>query len=263
MQATPLIHHCVVPSPRYCRSVASTAITLDAYGTLLHLRDPVPRLARLLSDAGYPNPEQQVRTGVRAEIDYYRANLDEGCDMASLHGLRLRCAAVLAAQLGNPPPIFSMVELMLEAFVFELYPETADALSALSADGHRLAVVSNWDYSLVDTLAQLGILERFDVVVDSASGPGSKPEPEIFLEALNRLGVTPERAVHCGDVPGIDGLGARRAGMEAVVLNRAGVHLNSWSSPTIDSLDQLPERAAALLGGVPGASPDRGAGGPN
>jgi putative hydrolase of the HAD superfamily len=243
--------------------MSATAVTLDAYGTLLHLRDPVPGLAGLLSDAGYANPEPQVRAGVRAEIAFYRANLDEGRDMASLHGLRLRCAAVLGAQLSNPPPVFTMVELMLEALVFELYPETVDALSALSRAGHRLAVVSNWDYSLRDTLGRLGILDRFEVVLDSASGPGPKPEPGIFLEALRQLGVHPECAVHCGDVPEADGLGARRAGMEAVILNRSGVELMSWRSPTIDSLEGLPARVTALLGQKRPALLDRGSGASN
>jgi len=243
--------------------VGQTAITLDAYGTLLHLRDPVPRLARLLADGGYPNPEQQVRAGLRAEIDYYRANLDEGRDMASLQGLRMRCAAVLATALGNPPPVLTMVELMLDSLVFELYPETLSALSQLSCAGHRLAVVSNWDYSLPDTLAQLGILDSFEVVVDSATGPGRKPEPEIFLEALSALGVAPDRALHCGDIAEVDGVGARRAGMAAVVLNRAGGELSSWKSRTINSLDELSAHAAWLLQDRRPGPLDRGTRAPN
>jgi len=32
------------------------AVLLDAFGTLLHLDDPVPRLGALLADAGHPHP---------------------------------------------------------------------------------------------------------------------------------------------------------------------------------------------------------------
>ena len=50
-------------------------------------------------------------------------------------------------------------------------------------------------------------------VVTSAEAGAPKPAPAIFLLALKRLGVHPERAAHVGDSPA-DEEGARAAGMQ-------------------------------------------------
>jgi HAD superfamily hydrolase (TIGR01549 family) len=51
-------------------------------------------------------------------------------------------------------------------------------------------------------------------VVTSAEAGVAKPDARIFLEALARLRVAPERALHVGDHAESDEQGARAAGMQ-------------------------------------------------
>ena len=62
-----------------------------------------------------------------------------------------------------------------------------------------------------------GIDGWVDTVVSPADGLRGKPHPDIFLEAAQRLGISPEHCVVFEDAPlGVEG--ARRAGMKAVAL---------------------------------------------
>jgi HAD superfamily hydrolase (TIGR01509 family) len=218
------------------------AVLLDVYGTLLELEPPAPRLARLLAEAGWPNPDDRVRAAVAAEIRVYRSGHHLGRDAESLLALRRACAAALAEELPDPPPLEVALELLLAALRFRVFPEVPDALDALVADGRRLAAVSDWDCSLPDALAAAGLLEHFDAVVASAELGASKPHPVVFRRALARLGVEAHRALHCGDDPVRDCAGARGAGIAAVLLVRgAAPDGDAW--PTIGSLAELPALA--------------------
>lgn len=218
------------------------AVLLDAYGTLLDLPDPVPRLRAALAAAGYPHPEERVRAALRAEIAHYRAHHDRGRDDASLRGLREECAAVLRDGLGgDAPPPRELAPLLVGALRFRLFPDVLPALDALAAAGVRLAVVSNWDCTLGCVLAGLGVADRFGAIAASAVVGASKPDPAIFRAALAAIGVAPEKALHCGDLADRDVEGARRAGVRAVLLDRAGAHAGGpWE--TVADLGELIHR---------------------
>ena len=102
-------------------------------------------------------------------------------------------------------------------------PTPLPALDALERAGVVLAVVSNWDCSLPDVLAELGVADRFAAICTSAGVGAAKPDPAIFLHALGILGVPPARALHCGDSPEADCEGARRAGLRGVLIDRRGI----------------------------------------
>jgi FMN phosphatase YigB (HAD superfamily) len=227
-----------------------TAVTLDAHGTLIDIDDPVPRIARMLAEAGYPNTEAQTRKGFRAEVAYYLRNVNDGRDPRALDDLRLRCARVMRTALVNRPPPPLLRDILMESLRFRLFPDVEEALGRLQAQGRRLAVISNWDCSLGSTLAELGIADRFALIMPSAVAGVSKPDRAIFDRTLDALGVPASHALHCGDVADVDSRGARMAGMAAVHLDRSA----AAASGHIPSLARLPERAAALLPGIPAAS---------
>jgi len=56
------------------------------------------------------------------------------------------------------------------------------------------------------------------VVLDSALVGVEKPDPAIFRAALAAIGVAPAEALYVGDLYDVDVVGARAAGMEAVLL---------------------------------------------
>jgi putative hydrolase of the HAD superfamily len=204
-------------------AVPVEAVLLDAYGTLVALDDPAGRLGALLAAEGHPHPPERVASALRAEVLHYRAHHDEGRDPASLASLRLNCAAVLAEGLGDDvPPLPRLTELLVDALRFTLLPDALPALDALAGAGLRLGVVSNWDCSLGDVLAGLGVADRFGVVSVSAVVGAGKPDPRIFRHALGALGVAPEAAMHCGDLPAYDCAGAAAAGVRGVLIDRAG-----------------------------------------
>jgi putative hydrolase of the HAD superfamily len=217
------------------------AVLLDAHGTLVALEPPVPLLRAALRAAGHDHDEQRVAAALRAEILHYRAHLNRGRDPASLALLRRECAGVLRDALGgDAPPLDALTPMLVGSLRFTLQPDALPALDTLEAAGVALGVVSNWDHALDEVLAGLGIRDRFGVVSASAAVGAAKPDPAIFHHALERLGVAPARALHCGDRPAEDCAGAAGAGVRAVLIDRAGT-LPEGPCPRIRSLTAIAE----------------------
>jgi putative hydrolase of the HAD superfamily len=188
------------------------AVTIDAFGTLVSLRDPVPALQLALGEHGVARTEGEVRRAFRAEAAYYVGRSHEGRDEATLALLRRDCAAVFleAAEAELDPAAFAPA--YVASLEFEAEDGAAEACRALAGAGLRLAVVSNWDVALHGYLATLGLDALFDTVVTSAEAGAPKPAPAVFELALERLGTPPARAVHVGDSRA-DEEGAQAAGL--------------------------------------------------
>ncbi|MEA2272077.1 MAG: putative hydrolase of the superfamily [Solirubrobacteraceae bacterium] len=199
-------------------------ILLDALGTLLALEDPSPALVRELEARhGVTVTTDEARLALRAEMAFYRVHHDEASDLQALARLRRRCAVVLRDALparAHGLPLDDVLAALLAALRFTPYPEVPATLDALRAEGIALVVVSNWDVSLHEVLAQTGLAERLDGVLTSAEVGFAKPGPEIFALALELVGATPDEALHVGDSAAEDVEGARAAGVRPVLLIR-------------------------------------------
>jgi putative hydrolase of the HAD superfamily len=222
------------------------AVLLDALGTLLWLEPPAPALrAQLLARHGIDVGENAAERAMAAEMAYYRAHVLEGHDRTALGELRTRCASVLLEALGPEAAGLDAGEAreaLLAALRFRPYPDVHGALEHLRGAGMRLVVVSNWDVSLHDRLAQTGIAERVDGAVASAEVGAAKPDPAVFARALVIAGVPAGAAVHVGDSLHEDVEGARAAGIEPILLRRAGDPHGGVR--TIASLRELPGAAS-------------------
>jgi HAD superfamily hydrolase (TIGR01509 family) len=188
------------------------AVTIDGYGTLLHLVDPTPGLRRSLAARGIDRTDEQLGAAFRAEVTHYRPRAHEGRDPASLAALRLDCVKIFLGELCDPLAPQEFVDDFIAALVFEPVPGAVEAVAGLRARGLRLGVVANWDCALPEHLAAAGLAGSFDTVVTSARAGTAKPDPAIFELALRELGVKPEYTVHVGDEP-IDEEGALAAGL--------------------------------------------------
>jgi putative hydrolase of the HAD superfamily len=194
-------------------AVRPAAVTIDAYGTLITLTDPVSALSEALRARGAERSRGQVERAFTAEVAYYVPRSHEGRDEATLALLRRDCAAVFlrAAGAEEIEPA-SFAPAFVGALRFEPLPGAVEACRRLAEADIALAVVSNWDVGLHEHLERLGLDRLLDAAVTSAEAGAAKPDPAIFRLALDRLGVEPDRAVHVGDSPA-DEEGALAAGM--------------------------------------------------
>jgi putative hydrolase of the HAD superfamily len=188
------------------------AVTVDAYGTLLTLRDPVPALAAALSKHGVDRERADVERAFRAEVVYYAANKLAARDRGALVELRRACAAVFLEAAGASLPVAAFEPDFTASLVFEPLPGAVEALERLRGRGLPLALVANWDTSLRDHLRDHRLDAYFTAVVISAEVGAAKPDPKPFLLAVEALGVSPDRTVHVGDSED-DEAGARAAGL--------------------------------------------------
>lgn len=126
-------------------------------------------------------------------------------------------------------------------------PEAVGLLEHLRAKGYRLAIVSNWDGTLVDVLRLAGIAGYFDAVIDSAVVGSDKPETRIFEIACAATGVKPAEAVHVGDSPGADVKGALTAGIRPVLLDPLDLFAEGFDDlPAFDRILRLSDLPALL-----------------
>ena len=132
-----------------------------------------------------------------------------------------------------------------------IIPGSVDGLRKLAATGVKLGIVSNADGSVAARLREQEVLQvgpgmgvEVGCVIDSGEVGVNKPNPRIFAIALDAMGVEPHEAWDLGDMPGIDVVGARAAGIRPFVIDPYGLH----GGATYDTVSSL-EALASLAGG--------------
>ncbi len=111
-------------------------------------------------------------------------------------------------------------ELFMVTSNWHVFPDAAPALQALRARGLVVGAVSNWVWQLPELLHALDLVSHFDLIAASSRIGFEKPHPGIFQWALEQAGVQPSEAIHVGDHLDADVEGARRAGIQPVLIDR-------------------------------------------
>lgn len=126
---------------------------------------------------------------------------------------------------------------------YRLFPDSVPAVEKIRAAGLTVGLISNFEEWLEGMLIHFEVAPLFDVMVISGKEGVEKPDPVIFLRALERGGAKAEESVYVGDHPEIDFEAAESVGMSAVLIDRRGRH-SGFRGARIDSLSDLP----SLLG---------------
>jgi putative hydrolase of the HAD superfamily len=189
-----------------------------------------PLLSRRL--AGHPEDGGRLSTESGSTFAFYIARI-----LAGLPGLAAERAEDLAPGLartlkseGNPR-LWSRV-----------LPGTRQGLAALRGLGLRLAVVSNSDGTIRETLTQAGLAGELDAIFDSRLVGFEKPDPRLFIHALATLGSPAAAALYVGDLYAVDVVGARAAGLAAVLVDPFG----DWGEVDCPRVRDLTELARLL-----------------
>jgi HAD superfamily hydrolase (TIGR01509 family) len=126
--------------------------------------------------------------------------------------------------------------------LWEFVPDSVrPALAGLRDLGLRLTVVSNANGTLCAHLARIGLDTLVDCMLDSFDEKVEKPDPRLFEIALERSRATRESTIHVGDLYNVDVVGARSAGLRAVLMDEADLRPDA-DCPRIKSLDELATR---------------------
>ncbi len=123
-------------------------------------------------------------------------------------------------------------------------PGALDAVRELRASGFRIGVVSNAEGRVERDLDSAGFAGLLDVVVDSHVVGVEKPDPKIFEIALTRLEAGAGTSVYVGDVPSVDVVGARAAGIAPFLLDRHDLY-PEVDAPRLRRIEDLPARLPA------------------
>ena len=130
--------------------------------------------------------------------------------------LEVFTAAGYAPDAAVPTPVEEAMEVFYtERNRVEFYADVRPALERLRSR-YRLFAVSNGNADL----HRCGIADLFEGHVTASAAGAAKPDPRIFAHLLQMAKVEPIDVLHIGDDPLADVIGATRAGMQAVWLNR-------------------------------------------
>lgn len=127
---------------------------------------------------------------------------------------------------------------------YEIFPEVRDYLEGLRSRGVKCAIVTSSNLEKMDNLwkQQPWLREYFDVVITDEDVTLSKPDPQPYLIAAERLGIAPEDCVVYED--SYNGLlSGRRAGCRVVALATTNprASLEDKADIVVDNLGQLSE----------------------
>jgi len=119
----------------------------------------------------------------------------------------------------------------------QILPGTREALERIRRN-FRIAVISNADGGIERILSRCGIADCFETITDSGVIGCEKPRVEIFRAALQAMNADASESLYVGDVYSVDYLGARNAGMEAVLFDVSGAY-RDLDVPRVESLAGL------------------------
>jgi putative hydrolase of the HAD superfamily len=192
------------------------AVIFDYYGTVAEHDGKGRTLSAVLAERGYHLPPELARyywqDGIdgKEHLEHSRSREQyQAWRRGWLHQLLGECSVPanehdeIEATLTDPAARGRMMAL----------PDAHDVLGALADNGIAIAICSNWDWDLHESIAESGLTTKFDVVVSSAWVGARKPHDRIYRHTLAALEVEPERALFVGDTWACDVDGPRRMGM--------------------------------------------------
>jgi HAD superfamily hydrolase (TIGR01509 family) len=215
--------------------MAIRGILFDAEGVFYARKESTAQYAlRLLRERGY-FAQLSAQDEARRKAMHHRANEghisaeDYWSEWLQMHGVT------------SPKERAALIQRILEHTnrVFAL-PGAHSTMAALKQRGFILGIVTDTIYPLewkMNWLAQVGVAEFVDVVACSTVLGAHKPDPVMYLDALQQAHLTPSESAFVGhDTQELDG--ARQAGIVTVAVNYdPAAQADYYARSLVDLLD--------------------------
>ena len=122
---------------------------------------------------------------------------------------------------------------------FRLFGDVKSTLKDLKKLGLTLGIITNLNQDMDVLLNELDLQTIIDVIVTSSEVGVEKPHPSIFLRALDKVGITPQEAIHVGDQLFSDAQGAKAVGIKPVLIVRDLLVSREDDVKTIKTMGEL------------------------
>lgn len=205
------------------------ACLLDVYDTILKSQF-VPRMQALAEPLGIPLDDWLAEWGKMRE-DRDRGKMTTAASIArTLRALGIEPDPALVADLARRDAELSRART-------RLCDDTVPFLAWLRTSGVAIALVSNCADTTRSHLEYLGLIPLVDSVVLSCEVGSMKPHPDIYVTALDDLGVAAVDAVFIDDQPTFC-VGAEAVGVRSIQIARGEPdgYVSEWNFPVIHSL---------------------------
>ncbi len=105
-----------------------------------------------------------------------------------------------------------------------------DILPALKKLKQKFMLVALTNGNAV--IDRVGLGDYFELQISAADVSAAKPDPAMFIEAMNKMAIAADQTLHIGDHANHDIYGARNAGIGSVWVNR---HKQIWAEKTFSA----------------------------
>ena len=226
------------------------AVFFDWFNTLARFDPPREELhSQVLGEFGIGVSPQKLMPGVFAADNYW---FEENARSAirdrspeEQKEINIHYQKTLLAEVGinaSRELLLKIVKRMRELFsgvTFVLFDDVLAVLPRLKQRGLILGLLTNLARDMVPICNKLGLESHIDFTVTSGEVGVDKPDPLIFLAALERARVNAAETIHVGDQYKVDVIGARGVGIAPILMDRYNLHPEVSDCPRIVSLTEL------------------------
>ncbi|MGZ4289170.1 MAG: HAD family hydrolase [Gaiellaceae bacterium] len=121
-----------------------------------------------------------------------------------------------------------------------------ETLGRLRVEGYRVGLITVCSEDVETLWPQSAFAGLFDAEIFSSRIGISKPDPRVYLACCDGLGVEPTEAAFVGDGANDELGGARRVGMQAILIHKRGQdppwpEVRTWDGPRVTSIPEVLE----------------------
>ena len=226
------------------------AIFFDWFNTLAHYYPPREELeSQALKELGFDVSPKAISPGLYlADKNYYEENARLPIRQRSKEEqikIYTGYQRIVLKEAGITPTddlVFKLMSRMLQlnaSMKFVLFNDVSATLKTLKEKKLTLGLLTNLQSEVDSMCRELGIAAYLDFTVTSGEVGADKPQPPIFLKALELAQAKASETIHVGDQYQNDVLGARGVGISPILLDRADYYAEITDCPRIKSLTEL------------------------
>jgi HAD superfamily hydrolase (TIGR01549 family) len=223
-------------------------VLFDYRGTLALLHSDRTILTEIMLSSGHTFHPRQISRALEA----FRTRWNEKYSTLPrgkrwTEAIRIDCHRAALAELGLKDNLDHLATHVNQSWLkygkLRLGDDVTCTLNVLCRLGVKMGVLSQNPYTsseLREELESLQIAQYFQLILTSEDCGYDKPDRRLFLLASHQIGIHPSALCYVGNEYDLDIVGARSAGMNAILLDRVG-RGNHYDCLQIETLRMLPD----------------------